>query len=913
MARDDSPSLPDADSGGLCYRFADVEFDTGEGVLRVDGRVVDVEPRPLRLLAELLRQAGEVLTKEELFETVWDGRPTVDHVLANAVSKLRAALGRQGAACILTVPRVGYRLQAAVQCLPSRAPEPVLRAGHAVPGRDGYVLDRALGQAGHHDVWLAHHAKLGQARVFKFAADGARLAGLKREFTLYRLLRQELGPRADFATVVDTNFATPPYFLECEYGGLSLLEWAQARPHLAAMPMAERVGLMVQIAQAVAAAHGVGVLHKDLKPGNVLIDGEPGRWQARLTDFGSGRLIDAARLSALQVTALGLTENPLTAAGAGSPSGTVLYLAPELVAGHEPSVQSDVYALGLMLYQLLVGDLRRPLSTGWERDVGDELLVADIAAATEGQPQRRLKSVAALLERLRSLPERRQALERERDEQARSEQAAQARQRSRARRPWVIGTLASLALGLTASLRFGWQARGALERAQEQSARADAINEFIGEDLLGSINIAGVGPDGMVPMREMLEHASELAGERFRGRPQIEAMVRGQIARLFFLLALFDQAEAEGRRALALAGPAALASDPVLMRVRFELVRSLAVHDKLQEAKELLELAEREAGAERLSAEGPLAMSAAMARANVLISSGQAQAAIEPMKRVIALSDGLARDRHHARFTSRVMMGDVLFRVGRLDEAEALLAEVLAPPYEAGNVGAVNLARAQIIQARVQTGLGRPEVAEPMLEAARQVLLSRLGPGEHYVAVASLELGKLYEQRGDFERSLAAYRAGRDGLLSRFGEGHPAPRVLRLNVAIVEMNLGRAAAALSALNDERAWFVKYLGGDKGPVVQSIDFNRARALTALDDAPQALSLLGTLDAAVLTEGAPARDWVWRLQAETGRALLHTGRRDEGRGLLQAALPPMRELGTPAWLMQEYQRLLLQAGA
>ncbi len=84
-------------------------------------------------------------------------------------------------------------------------------------------------------------------------------------------------------------------------------------------------------------------------------------WQPRLADFGSSRLLEPERLQELGITALGLTMTQAM----GDSSATPLYLAPELLAGHAPSVQSDVYALGLMLYQLMVGDLRRPLAPGW--------------------------------------------------------------------------------------------------------------------------------------------------------------------------------------------------------------------------------------------------------------------------------------------------------------------------------------------------------------------------------------------------------------------------------------------------------------------------------------------------------------------------------------------------------------------
>lgn len=400
-----SPEPADGAPSASAWRFDNCEFDTLEPVLRVGGRPVTVEPRPLRLLAELLQHCNEVLTKEELLESVWEGRPTVDHVLANAVSKLRTALGEAGAARLQTVPRVGYRFAGPVQRIERVARALCQQAGQVVPGREGFVLERSLGRTVDGGVWLARHAKLGHRRVFKFAEDGARLTALKREYSLFRLLQRELGPREDIVKLVDANFTLAPFWLECESAGSSLLDWAGEGPpggQLAALAVPERLGLFVQIARAVAAAHSVGVLHKDIKPANVLVGGSEGAWQARLTDFGSGRLLQPERLQGLHLTALGLTQG--AEAGVDDRSGTLMYLAPELMAGHAPTVQSDLYALGMVLFQILVADLRRPLATGWQRLIDDELLRADIAAATEGSPAERLPSVADLVQRLEQLP-----------------------------------------------------------------------------------------------------------------------------------------------------------------------------------------------------------------------------------------------------------------------------------------------------------------------------------------------------------------------------------------------------------------------------------------------------------------------------------------------------------------------------
>jgi DNA-binding winged helix-turn-helix (wHTH) protein/TolB-like protein len=90
------------------WQFADCEFDDLRYELRVGGRVMELERKPLDLLRYLLLKSGEVVRKEELLEAVWPGVLVVDASLATAVSKLRKALGEQDV--IQTVPRVGYRI-----------------------------------------------------------------------------------------------------------------------------------------------------------------------------------------------------------------------------------------------------------------------------------------------------------------------------------------------------------------------------------------------------------------------------------------------------------------------------------------------------------------------------------------------------------------------------------------------------------------------------------------------------------------------------------------------------------------------------------------------------------------------------------------------------------------------------------
>src|SRR5829696_4966956 len=105
---------------GHVWRFADCELDELRRGLRVRGRAVEIEAKPWEVLRQLLLHAGEVVTKDELLESVWPGVMVVDGSLATAVSKLRKALADDS--LVVTLPRVGYRLAAPVESAPAAPP-----------------------------------------------------------------------------------------------------------------------------------------------------------------------------------------------------------------------------------------------------------------------------------------------------------------------------------------------------------------------------------------------------------------------------------------------------------------------------------------------------------------------------------------------------------------------------------------------------------------------------------------------------------------------------------------------------------------------------------------------------------------------------------------------------------------------
>ena len=173
-----------------------------------------------------------------------------------------------------------------------------------------------------------------------------------------------------------------------------------------------------------------------------------------LSDFGIGVLADPSAADQLGLTGGGFTGTIL-ADNASSRTGTRLYTAPEYLTGSPPSMQGDLYALGVMLFQLVVGSANRAVAQGWEADLEDDLLRQDVSDAVHGKADRRLQNAATLADRVAALEER--------------HRAARARRRAvrRYRLLRAASILAVLAIGV-----FGLHLR---QMKQEQAATRQAL------------------------------------------------------------------------------------------------------------------------------------------------------------------------------------------------------------------------------------------------------------------------------------------------------------------------------------------------------------------------------------------------------------------------------------------------------
>ncbi len=395
----------------------------------------------------------------------------------------------------------------------------------SVPGRPQWVLLDCLGSGGFGEAWLAEHVSTKERRVFKFCYHRDKLRSLMREVTLFRLLQQTLGTRPDIARILDWNFTDAPYFIESELTPAGdLTQWVQAQGGAANVPLETRCAIVAQVAQALAAAHAVGVLHKDVKPANVLIkEGANGEVQAVLADFGIGTITDPEPLAAHGITAQGITE-ALRGNLTSSRSGTRRYQAPEVLEGQPATIRADIYSLGVMAYQLLVGDLERVLAPGWERLIDDLLLCADVAGMVDGDPNRRPADANVVAQQWQSIPQRRNAIA---EREARAKRDARDR---RIRRLLVPGTVVLLIFALT----MVWQNRRvnrALASANAEADRANATTAFM-NGLFDAANplFRGPKPPALV---ELLEEGEQQIRRELSNEPDVQARLWTTLGRAF--------------------------------------------------------------------------------------------------------------------------------------------------------------------------------------------------------------------------------------------------------------------------------------------------------------------------------------------------------------------------------------------
>lgn len=254
------------------------------------------------------------------------------------------ALGFGQLGCMLGRPRGGAAARpstaapakAAARSSTLPAP-PAAPLEHKMLGR--YQIDRQLGRGAMGAVYLGHDPKIGRQVAIKTMAlssefDGAELTEARARFFREAETAGRLQHR-DIVTIFDAGEDQDLAYIAMEYLKGHDLQRYTAPTSL--LPVATVLQVAARVADALAYAHSQGVVHRDIKPANVMVD--PADDSVKVTDFGIARITDSSRTRT------------------GMVLGTPSYMSPEQMAGRRVDGRSDIYSVGVMLFQMLCGRL----------------------------------------------------------------------------------------------------------------------------------------------------------------------------------------------------------------------------------------------------------------------------------------------------------------------------------------------------------------------------------------------------------------------------------------------------------------------------------------------------------------------------------------------------------------------------
>jgi len=248
----------------------------------------------------------------------------------------------------------------------------LIHAGRFLPGSllaERYRIVALLGKGGMGEVYRADDLTLGQPVALKFLPEeSAKDTGLVERFRAeVRISRKVSHPNV--CRVYDVGEVDGQTYFTMEY--VDGEDLASLLRRIGRLPNDKAIDIARQLCAGLAAAHAKGVLHRDLKPANIMLDG---RGQAVITDFGLAALTGQAQ-------------------GAEVRSGTPMYMAPEQLAGKEVTEKSEIYSLGLVLYEIFTG--KRAFSAENLTE-----LVRSRASGTISRPSSFVKDLDPLVERV---------------------------------------------------------------------------------------------------------------------------------------------------------------------------------------------------------------------------------------------------------------------------------------------------------------------------------------------------------------------------------------------------------------------------------------------------------------------------------------------------------------------------------
>ena len=487
--------------------------------------------------------------------------------------------------------RDSARTSGFLSSMPELADQPSASDEVAATGElvGAYRLIREIGRGGMGSVWLAERAdgsfKRQVALKLPRLAWGAGLAErMAREREIGALLEHPNIARLYDAGVDERGRP----FLALEYiDGVQIDAWCKDK----ALPVRERLKLIVQVARAASYAHGRLVVHRDLKPSNVLVTPDG---QTHLLDFGIAKLLHEAKPGEV-----GLTQE----------QGRVLtphYASPEQMRGEAITVQSDVYSLGVLTYELLTGSTpyrptRKTLGALEEAILeGEPPLVSGRASHKAAAKALRGELDAILAHALRRNSGQRYAtadafandIERHLAGErvlAQPDSAwyriTKTVRRNRGGFSAAAAVALALLIGAIASLLLARRAGEEAARANAEAGRARVVKDFVVDIFkVNARDDPAKNELRLLPAEQLLKRGSKLIDVNFRAHPRMQAELYGVVSGIFADMGA-QQLAAEHASKQIEALHAVGANDDELAVATLALAQALAEQDRLQEAQ----------------------------------------------------------------------------------------------------------------------------------------------------------------------------------------------------------------------------------------------------------------------------------------------------------------------------------------
>jgi tetratricopeptide (TPR) repeat protein/tRNA A-37 threonylcarbamoyl transferase component Bud32 len=581
--------------------------------------------------------------------------------------------------------------------------------------------------------------------------------------------------------------------------------------------------LGVQAAEALEYAHSLGIVHRDVKPANLLLDARGTLW---VTDFGLARLHADA----------GLTMT-------GDVLGTLRYMSPEQALARRVLIdqRTDVYSLGVTLYELLT---LRPAFDGLDRQellrqiafeeppaprrvdpaVPRELETV-VLKAMEKEPEGRYGSAQELADDLRRYLEHRPI------KAKRPTLVERAAKWSR-RHATAVGAAALVLLlsvvGLAVSNRMiarrnaeilrksaeverqrdeikralkeseeiRQRAEDAEKTARAEADKAKAVNDFLTKDLLTQADPENNAIEDKVTLLEVVDRAADKVGDRFHDQPEAESALRMTLADTYHGLGVFTKAEQQAQAALNLEqrhhGPEAAGT--------FRALENLGhMRDHLGRSSEALELLRQASeGLQRtLGSDHPQTLASRHNLAQAYLHAGRTAEAIALDEGTLELREAKLGPDDPETLASRGNLATAYFAAGRTAEAIALHEETLklrtvklGPDHPSALVSRGSLASAYL-QA------GRTDQAIALCEGLLKPFAAKLGPDHPHTLACRTALATAYLAAGRTDEAIALHEETLKLRTAKLGPDHPETLASRNGLAVAYNRAGRTAEAIA--------------------------------------------------------------------------------------------------------------------